>query len=623
MSEHLLVGLTLVLVIGIAAQWIAWRLGIPSILLLLAAGFLAGPLLGLVNPDELLGNLLAPVVSLSVAVILFEGGLTLQIRELNTIGRVVRNLVSIGAGVSWVITALAAHFLAGLSWPMAIVLGAILVVTGPTVIGPLLRHLGPIGPVGSVLKWEGIVIDPIGAMLAVLVFEALLAEELPRGSALALAGVLKTAVVGGGLGFAGALLMNMMIHRHWLPETLDVPLTLMVVVAVFTLSNLLQSEAGLLAATVMGIALANQRNFSVKHIVEFKENLSVLLISSLFILLAARLPLEELTNIGLSDLLFLGAVMLVARPLSVIVSTWGSSLTWKERLFLGWMAPRGIVAAAVSSIFALELVEAGYPEAERLVPLTFVVIVGTVITYGLSASLLARRLGLSQAASQGVLLLGAHSWSRSIAARLQQEGFPVLMVDSNLSNTTAAQLEGLPSYYGNILSDHAHETINLSELGTFLALTPNEEVNSLATLHFNDYFGRQRVYQLPPPVSASKRGGPPTRPLRGRQLFGSTISYEFLDERFSQGATVKATKITSEFSFSDLQEHYNDTVVPLFLVDQARRLLVYTVNEAPRPQAGQKLIFLADPVDEARRTISRTRHAQPDGATPAPAPLPQ
>ncbi len=626
MTEHLLVGLASVLVIGISAQWLAWRFNVPSILLLLIAGFVAGPITGVLHPDALLGDLLTPVVSLSVGIILFEGGLTLQTSELRSIGHVLRNLVTVGALVTWVITTLAAHFLAGLSWEMSILLGAILVVTGPTVIGPLLRHIGSVGRVGSLLKWEGIVIDPIGATLAVLVFEAILRGELQQGAVPALYGMLKTALVGGGIGLLGAALMIIPIKRHWLPESLDVPVTLMMVVAIFTLADVVQSESGLLATTVMGMALANQRNFSVKHIVEFKENLRVLLIASLFVLLAARLQLSEIATLDWGSVLFLAVVMFVGRPASVLVATIGSPLSWKERLFLAWMAPRGIVAAAVASIFALELTEGGYPEAARLVPLTFLVIVGTVTIYGLTARPFARWLKLSQEGAGGVLFLGAHTWARSIAAALQKAGFPVLLVDNNRSNSSAAQMEGLTSYYGNILSDYAQETLNLEGMGRFLALTPNEEVNSLATLYFANLFGRENVYQFPPKVKHSQREGPVTRPLRGRQLFGEGITYEYLDERFAAGATVKSTKLSNEFRFTDLQEHYGGTIIPLFLVGQSGQLVIYTVNESPKPQPGQTLIFLAEPRSEAQREISRRRNsdeAQQPVSFPDSAALPQ
>ncbi len=268
MTEHLLVGLAGIIILGIGAQWLAWRLRLPSILLLLLFGFAAGPATGFLDPDALLGDLLPPVVSLSVAVILFEGGLSLSFTELRQIGTVVRNLVSVGALVTWLVTAGAAHFILDLSAALAVLLGAILVVTGPTVIVPLLRHVRPVGPVNSILKWEGILIDPIGAMLAVLVFEAILAGGFQEATTLALTGVLNTVVIGGVNGVLGAMVLTFLLKRYWIPDFLHNAFSLMVVVGAFTASNVMQAESGLLAVIVMGMTLANQKMITVKHIVK-------------------------------------------------------------------------------------------------------------------------------------------------------------------------------------------------------------------------------------------------------------------------------------------------------------------------------------------------------------------
>ncbi|MFQ5798761.1 MAG: cation:proton antiporter, partial [Bacteroidota bacterium] len=330
MFEDLLIGLASIIVLGIVAQWLAWRLRLPSILLLLILGFIAGPVTGILNPDALLGDLLVPLVSVSVAVILFEGGLSLRIAELRETGSVVRNLISVGALVTWVISAGAAALILGLDFALAVLLGAILVVTGPTVIVPLLRQVRPVARVGSILKWEGILIDPMGAMLAVLVFEAILSGGFQEASTLAVMGVLKTVFIGGSVGALGAGVIILLLKRYWIPDYLHNAVSLMMVVSVFTASNFLQAESGLLAATLMGVVLANQKAVAVKHIIEFKENLRVLLISSLFILLAARLQVNDLNYIGASGLAFLGVLVLIARPAAVGLSALGSEMSWRE-----------------------------------------------------------------------------------------------------------------------------------------------------------------------------------------------------------------------------------------------------------------------------------------------------
>jgi NhaP-type Na+/H+ or K+/H+ antiporter len=589
--EHPLIAISGIIVLGIAAQWLAWRLRLPSILLLLVFGFAAGPATGLLDPDALLGNLLLPIISVGVSVILFEGGLSLRITELREIGGVVRNLITVGTLATWLISAGAAHFILGLDFALSVLLGAIVVVTGPTVIVPLLRHVRPVGQVGSILKWEGILIDPIGAILAVLVFEAILPGGFQGTATLAAIGFFKTVFIGGVVGVIGAGVMFLLLKHRWIPDFLQNAVSLAVVVSVFTTSNWFQAEAGLLAVTVMGVALANQKTVTVKHIVEFKENLRVLLIASLFVLLAARLKLSDFAHLGLSSLAFLGVLIFVARPVAVVLSTLKSGLSWRERFFLSWMAPRGIVAAAVASVFALSLAEAGYPQAERLVPLTFMVIIGTVAIYGLTASPLARWLQLSDPHPQGVLIAGAHPWARAIAKALQAQDYQVLIIDTNRVDISAARMDGLPTYYGSVFSEYILDEIELGGIGRLLALTSNDEVNSLAALHFADVFSREEVYQLSPEDEAVSSH------LRGRLLFRAGITYTELDHRFAGGEEIKITKLTPEFDYKAFQARYGETAIPLFLINENGSLGVLTRDNQPEPRPGQLLISLIGPVE--------------------------
>lgn len=602
MTEHALVGLASILVLGIGARWLAWRLRLPAILLLLTCGLMAGPVAGVIDPDVLLGPLLLPIVSLSVAVILFEGGLSLRLHDLPQIGRVLRKLVGLGAMVTWGISAIAAHVLLNLEPALAVLLGAVLVVTGPTVITPLLRDIRPLGQIGPILRWEGIVIDPVGATLAVLVFEGIIADGLQHAATLIALGIVKTLALGGALGYLGARLLLQLLKPFWAPDFLHNPLTLMIVVTVFTVANVFQAESGLLAVTIMGVVLANQKTISIKHIVEFKENLRVLLISGLFILLAARLRLDDLMQLGVGSLVFLAVLIFVARPVAVTLSTMGSELTWRERLFLTWMAPRGIVAAAVSAIFALRLVEAGYPQAERIVPLTFLVIIGTVALYGLTAAPLARRLNLAQANPQGLLIVGAYDWARSIASALQAAGCRVLLIDTNWDNIVAARLAGLPAYHGNVLEENALEHMPLDGIGRLIAWTPNDEVNALAALHCAEIFGRAEVYQLSPKeISANHEEAIPQH-LRGRLLFAAGLTYATLTARLAAGATIAKTSLTKEFDYPAFQVLHHETVVPLFVIDTAGNITVCTTEKEIFPRVGQTLVSLVE-----RHEVLRTK----------------
>jgi NhaP-type Na+/H+ or K+/H+ antiporter len=599
LTEELILGLATIIVLGISAQWLAWRLRLPSILLLLLFGFVAGPITHVLDPDELLGDLLFPVVSVSVAIILFEGGLSLKREDIQTTGHVVRNLVTVGALVTWAIAAVGAVTILEMPTPLALLFGAILVVTGPTVIIPLLRHVRAVGPISSIAKWEGIVNDPIGAILAVLVFEGIVATEFQLATTTIIISLLETVLIGAVLGGVVALGLAFLLRRYYIPDYLQSVVTLMVVVAAFAVSNTVQKESGLVTVTLMGIVLTNQRGVNIKSIIEFKENLGVLLLSSLFIILAARLNLEDLAHIGPKSLLFLLLLIFVARPASVFVSTIGSGLRWQDKVFLTWMAPRGIVAAAVTSVFALELSEAaGYVEAELMVPEIFLIIVGTVTVYGLSAAPLGRWLGVAQPNPQGVMIVGAHSWARTLASMLQAEGIKVLLVDTNRSNLTTARMAGLHTCYASVLSDYIHTEVELGAFGRMLALTHNDEVNSLAALHFAETFGQADVYQLSPRTIGASRSETVSTPLRGRLLFDKELTFNEFTHRIETGSIIKRTPITEQFEFPEFLEYYGASARPLFLVDETGNLEVFSADtQSPAPQPGTTLISLVDQVE--------------------------
>jgi len=590
-SQVLLIAIASIISLGIAAEWIAWRIGLPSILVLLLFGILAGPVTGFLDPDAVFGDLLFPVVSVSVAIILFEGGTSLRLQELRQVGRVVIRLVTLGAIVTWALATASAYYALGLGFQPALLLGAILVVTGPTVIVPLLRQMRPTARVGNTLKWEGILIDPIGAVLAVLVLEVVLAGGFEVAWTVGALGLLRTLVVGVLVAAVSARLMIGLLARRWVPEYLQSPLSLVLVVAAFAGSNVLEPESGLLTVTLMGVVMANQRSVNVRHIIEFKENLRVLLISSLFIILAARLDMSDLSGVGLPELAFVGALILVVRPASVGLATLGSELGWRDRVVLAWVAPRGIVAAAVSSLFALELSHQGYVGASQIASTTFLVIIVTVLVYGFTAAPLARRLGVARPDPQGVLFVGAHPWARKIALELQEQGYQVCLADTNRDNIRHARLAGLPSYYGSSLTEGALDHIELGGIGKLLALTANDEVNSLTGLNFSEVFGADSVYQLPPgDLATASDESLPGRHLRGRFLFRTDAGYWQLTERFDAGAYVKTTGLTDTFGYEEFLQHYPDAV-PLFILGD-QKLSVVTVDGSEVPGPGQTIMAI-------------------------------
>jgi len=599
-----------ILALGIAAQWLAWRLRLPAIVVLLAGGFAIGQLAGPAQIESIIETeLLFAIVSLSVAVILFEGALSLKIDEVRETSRTVTRLVTVGVLVTWLLTTAALRYLLDFGLPMALLAGALFTVSGPTVIVPLLRHVRPVRRIGSLAKWEGIINDPIGAVLAALVFEVVLHGQSSSGGAIALddaaMGLLKTAVVGGALAAITAVVLIQVLKRYLVADFLQNAVILSVVLVVFTLSNQLQSESGLVTVTILGVILANQRSVTLTHVIEFKENLRVLLISMLFVILASRIELGDMLEIGRSGLDFLVVLLFVIRPAAVFLATVGSKLTYAERLLLAWIHPRGIVAAAIASLFALEIAAraAADPaalspqfveQARSLVPLTFFVIVSTVTVYGLTLGPLARVLGLSRQNPQGVLFAGAHPFARSIAQALDEAGYQTLLVDTNHRNISAARMAGLPVCHASIGSEYVHEEIDLGEIGRLMAMTPSDEVNTLAALEFADHFTRAEVYQLAPPDASSERRETVLPHRRGRLLFGPDVTYARLAQQHAEGAIIKKTGLSEDFTYDDFLNRHGTAATVLFVIKESGDLSVMVADMPAAPEPGQTLISLID-----------------------------
>jgi CPA1 family monovalent cation:H+ antiporter len=583
--------------IGLAAlcsQWLAWRLRLPAILFLLLSGILAGPVLGVLDPGALFGPLLFPLTSLAVALILFEGSLTLHLSEWGEIGSVVRRMVTLGALATWVVIAVATHLLLGFSWELAVLFGSLTLVTGPTVIVPMLRVVRPRASVANILRWEGIVIDPIGALAAVVTFSFIVSRDQGgwSQSLATFAGVIGCGTL---LGVLGGWALGVVMRRHWLPEYLHNLAALAAVLGVFIASNLLVHESGLLAVTLMGMWLANMRGVDVKPILHFKENLSVLLISGLFILLAARLDLKALLALGPATLALLAVIQFIARPLNISLSTLGSALGWRERALLAWIAPRGIVAAAVSAIFALRLQEHGDPNAQLLVPLTFLVIIGTVVLQSATARPLARLLGVAEPAPAGFLIIGANPVARALGKALNQLGSRVLLTDSSWENIRAARMDGLPTYFGNPTSQHADAHLDLVGLGHLLALSPSSEMNALACMRFRHDFAEPRRFTLP--SGADSRRSDKHRSseqVRGRELGLPALTYPQFASRLGRGAEIRITTLTEAFDWAAYQAFHGNRATLLLARDTRGWVHIAGPSQALEPQPGWSLVALVD-----------------------------
>ena len=590
--------LAFVLGAGTLAQWLAWRLKVPAILLLLLTGFISGPVTGLFDPDRALGELFRPIISLAVGLVLFEGDLTLRFSEVRGSGSVVRNLVSVGALVTWLLSTAAGVWLVGIDFKVALLVGALLTLTGPTVVIPLVRHVRPAGPTGAILRWEGILIDPIGALLAIVVFEAISSAD--AGPATIALGIAKTAGFGSVIGLVAGWTLARALEKFLVPDMLHVPVTLGTVAVAFVGADMLHHEAGLFAVTIMGITLANRRALDVDHIAEWKEHLSTILLSVLFVSIAAHLPLKPLTELGWRALLYGGALILVVRPVAVWLSTLGSDLRGRDRAFLMAMAPRGIVVAAVSSELALQMTDRA--AANTVVALVFPTIVLTVLVYGLGARPLARAIGLSGGDPQGCLIVGADIVGREIGAALKEQGFDVLLVDTNARSTQNARTLGLPTFQGSVLSTRFAESADLHRIGFLLALLPSDEVNRLAAREFVATFGRSHVYRVPPSGKQKQQDGHDASE-HGRLLFHERATADWLRNQLASGAKLKATGLTEQYGPEEFEAENADRVVPLFVVSPEGKLKIVAAESGPALQAGCTVVSLV-PGDIARETVA-------------------
>lgn len=581
---------------GILCQWVAWRMKLPAILFLLLTGVAAGPGLGLLDSDALFGDLLFPFISLSVALILFEGSLTLQYHQIVKLKVVVQRLISVGTLITWLITATVTWLALDFPWGLALLFGAITVVTGPTVIVPMLRTIRPKASVANILRWEGILIDPIGATLAVLVYEFVLAGS--DGNALGHTIMAFCLLVGLGLslGAITGYLYGLLLRHHWMPEYLHNVATLGVVFMVFALSNHLQHESGLLTVTVMGIWLANMKGVPIEEILNFKESLSVLLITVLFIVLAARLDVHMLMNLSWRTIFIFLAIQFLARPLSVILATMRSNLTWQERHLIAWIAPRGIVAAAISALFAIKLEAAGFSQAGLLVPLTFVVIIGTVVLQSSTAGYIAAWLGVSESNPKGILIVGANRISLVIAKALNQEGFRCLIIDSSWNKISNARMEGLDTYFGEPVSEHADRNLDLVGIGKMIALSSRGPLNALACMHYRMEFGYNSVFALQTSTDGNVTDDRKASSLqRCHMLFAPNITYSSLAELLSKGWVLRKTVLTDTFGYEEYLRFYSGGIVPIFVISPRGKLQIFTTDQTFTPHAGESVISLVPP----------------------------
>ncbi len=595
-----MLALASILVFGIFAQWLAWKIKQPAILPLILIGLLIGPGSTFLTSDGskfidgdtiFTGDLLFSFVSISVGVILFEGGLTLNLKEVRNQAGTVGNLLFFGSLFTFIGGGLASHYLLDLSWSMAFLFGGLIVVSGPTVVLPILRNVRPNNKVNTILKWEGILIDPFGALIAVLMYEFIVSSHHGADYPLEVLQEFFTTISSGIVsGAIGAAILYYSIKKEAIPEYMRNVFSLGLVILTFAFAEFIHKEAGLMAATFMGIALANVEMEEIKKILVFKEDISLILISVLFILLSSRIEVAQIQTLGLPSLLLFLVVTLVLRPLGVVLSTFKSKLTWQEKAFISWIGPKGIVAAAVASLFSLTLIEkpelVDQAEAELLLPLVFLMIVGTVVLQGSTAKLVANGLGVVRKEPTGILFVGANELARKIAKKLEELGLDIILVDTSVPNIKSARKSGLQALEANVLSDSIFEEVDLSRVGRLAAVTSNSGLNELACRWFENELGEKNVLRLASKEEAENHNVA----LSKNVLFNAHTEFVALVSLIRRKDPFGEVNLADQSEYDEWMSKQMGRVIPICLVTEEKVQLIagFTLHMSKE----FKLVFL-------------------------------
>lgn len=589
-TDQILLGLGLVIVLALGCQLVASRANLPAIVLLLPAGFIAGAATHDVHPDFLFGSTFQPIVSLGVGLILFEAGLRLRFEDLEGgARRVVLRLIPIGVVLTVVGVTLAAQLFLGLGWGSSLMLGAILVVSGPTVVLPLLEFVRPSEKVRSVLKWEGVLIDPIGALLGVVVFTALRAHAAGGGGfkpgEMAISILVGLAI--GALGAGALWLMLGELQRSVPRQTISA--ALLTVVAAVVAADLIREDAGFVAATTMGVALANQTRLDISRVLEFQGNVVQLLIGVLFVLISASVTPASIEPLIPGSLGVIAVMVLLIRPLTTALGTRGPMLGRPEKAFIAWLAPRGIVAAATASSFGPALAKAGVSGANKILPVAFMAIFGTVAIYGLTVVPVARRLGVAGTAAVVVLVVGGHNWARSIAAALKAAGVGVRLWTGQAEEQTAARSEGLDAGHARLGAEHAAREAELEAVTDTLLLTGSDNFNALAAFELRQELGHDHVFRL---AHETELLDLEPAYAEGRELFDAALTFGEMTRRFDAGAAIVVRWPGEAANGHDGARGRPGTL--LFVISPTGQLRVVTAGARPSPSDGDTTIWLGD-----------------------------
>lgn len=601
-----------IVILGVMAQWLAWKLKIPAILPLILIGLFVGPISTLITEDGskwiepiwngtsgiFPGERLFNFVSLAISIILFEGGMTLKKEEIKEVGPVIYRLITLGSLTTFAIAGIAAHLIIGLSWPISLLFSALIIVTGPTVITPILRNLAIKKELSTILKWEGILIDPIGALAAVLVFEFISVGNTHGSGGYTQEALIefgKIVIIGFSIGFTAAYAFAFALKNKFIPHYLINVVALAAVLLVFVLSDLFAHESGLLAVVVMGMVLGNMNIPELKEVLYFKEAISILLISLLFILLSANINITDLQLIYNVESLFLFLAVIFIRPIAVFLSARNSDIAFNEKLFISWVGPRGIVAAGIASLFGLKLTMQGIEGAEFITPLVFMIVLGTVLLNATTAKIFARISGVLLSKSEGILIIGASPPSRLIAKYLQNSGKRVVLIDSNSKAVEIAKEQRLEALVCDIFSDALIENIELNDIGTLMALTGSSRINEYALSKLGSVFGEHGAYRL---INTEEMNTPNNNPKEG--LFSHTDDYINMSEVVRDFPYINEVVISSKEHYLKIVETTKQDLktIPIFIKDKAGEVhVIPSYSETINIEQGYVLMYLGKKIN--------------------------
>jgi NhaP-type Na+/H+ or K+/H+ antiporter len=594
MNLGILETLGIVFSLGITSQWLGWKLKIPVIILLTLSGILVGPVFGLVNPHAVFGNLLHPLIELGVAIILFEGGLLLKASEYKKQSEGMKRLFSVSVLLNWGIGTLACYYIAGLSLNISLLICGLLIVTGPTVIMPALREARLKKRVSNYLKWEGIVNDPVGAILAILVYEYILFSSAYVTSGMLFVSLIKIVLISLGFSYGARWLTLWLTKKALIPEFLKLPFLVSSVIGLFALSESFQHGTGLMTVTLFGILLGNSDYSSLAEVKKLGESISIFTVSGVFIILSATMNMEIISMLQPVHYIFILLVAFVVRPISILISTIGSEMSFNERLLIGLYGPRGIVAASVAGAIGSKLTSQGIDEGKYILPIVFLVIIFTVVFHSFSLSPLANKLGLKNKGEHGVLIVGASVWSVQLAIKLRELKIPVLISDTSWYKLTRARIRGIDFHHGQAIADYDGGQVDLTEINYLIAANEDDHYNSLVCNKFSHVLGKEHVYQIAiHDATFRQQHGLGQRDIcfLHRPDVGR---YENLNTKYHEGWNFKSIEITEEFSLEDFKADEDNKDVILFaIVDDSRIVEFITPDHKLRTTTGNLIYYAA------------------------------